>query len=404
MYAACLVVAVGAYPDGGIAAQNPHYSFESAKIVCDDDDSTSTATGLRTSRSYSLSLSPQLVYTQSALIPVLVSSHIYQTLEFQAVGNWWIAQSTAQEKTDEDPANSSIALKKIPSGREDVFADDSINRRSKMALMKFLRHLMRNGSEDELAVPESTTDIAIPARTFAETMATDFHLAEALYQPLLALALSPQAPSDTPAGFAMDRINRHIRSIGVFGPGFGSLIVKWGGLSEIAQASCRALAVGGGVYILGQGIEEVKPTSPPESSQEQSARLAVSLTNKEVVDTQWVVGGVSDVPDKLVQGDLERISKSARAIYVVSSPLDQLFAANSESGPPPAGILVVFPTAPSRIESGSTSGPIYLIIHSSDTGECPNGQCKWLSLAIDAIFHDELLFEYLSTLSETFGL
>ena len=98
------------------------------------------------SRAYSLSLSPQLIYTRSNLLPALVSSKVYRQLEFLAVGSWWIYEHglPREDGNNEDTERSEAtpltgALKRIPGGREDVFADKSIDLRSTRSLMKFLK-------------------------------------------------------------------------------------------------------------------------------------------------------------------------------------------------------------------------------------------------------------------------
>jgi hypothetical protein len=82
-----------------------------------------------------------------------------------------------------------------------------------------------------------------------------------------------------------------------------------------------------------------------------------------------------------------------------------LFPSPADGAPPPAVALVVF--AAGSLNSGPLPSnindqPIYLVIHSSETGECPTGQCE-LSAGHFAYF--SLLYddsnEYLSTLSAT---
>ena len=89
----------------------------------------------------------------------------------------------------------------------------------------------------------------------------------------MALALSSAHPSQTATEYALPRIARHLRSIGVFGPGFGAVIPKWGGLSEVSQVSCRACAVGGGVYVLGKGVAPATDSAPETTDKGTKLRL-----------------------------------------------------------------------------------------------------------------------------------
>ncbi len=127
-------------------------SFSNARITTSAQDvSQNDSVKLGPSRSYTLSLAPQLLYAQSALLPVLVTSRVHTQLEFQAVGSWWIYQHADSAKADDSVgqdrkgagSNQADMLKKIPSGREDVFSDNTISTRDKRALMKFLRFVLQ---------------------------------------------------------------------------------------------------------------------------------------------------------------------------------------------------------------------------------------------------------------------
>ena len=259
--------------------------------------------------------------------------------------------------------------------------------------MKFLRHVLQGETEDESrAAPRSSS--------FEQALKDEFHISGSLQQPLLALSLSPENAADTAEEFAVRRIARHMKSIGIFGPGFGSLLVKWGGLSEIAQASCRALAVGGGVYVLGREIKAIHSSQSEKNPTAEQTNLTVELSDGEKIEAAWIAGGASDLPPEVLIPTNNQLTRSARAIHIVSSPLEQLFSTTSDSGPPPAGVVVVFPGGPSSVGDNTILGPTYLFVHSSDTGECPNGQCKSSFLEIKSLFHDDPILEYLSTLSE----
>lgn len=305
------------------------------------------------SRKYTLSLSPQLIYAQSKLLPALVSSRVHTQLEFQAVGSWWV--------------HSDKKLHRIPSGREDVFADDTLSRRDKITLMKFLRSVVNEGKAEELTqtaeVPQHDDD-----RYLAPLLHSQFKVSEVLHQPLLALSLSPLSSQSTKSSYALPRIKRHMTSIGAFGPGFGAVLPKYGGNAEIAQVGCRAGAVGGGVYILGAGIEGQEPADDPE-------HIQILLSNGEKVTTTYVVGNVDDVIRTDYAADEanfnQTLARSVHCISIVSSPLKQLFPPISESGPIPAGAIVLVDD-----KDHPEATPVYLQVHSEDTGECPGGQCE----------------------------
>ncbi|RDW72641.1 putative Rab geranylgeranyl transferase escort protein [Aspergillus mulundensis] len=323
--------------------------FEDATVFTADPSESST--GLSSSRAYTLSLSPQLIYSRSQLLPTLVSSKVYRQLEFQAVGSWWIYKPASGQNKD---------LYRVPSSREDVFADDFISMKSKRTLMRFLRSLNQESPDDT----GSALEEEVLAKPLPEYLTSKFQVPAELFDPLLSLSLSQAPAQSTIARYAVPRIQRHLASIGIFGPGFGSVLVKWGGGSEIAQVGCRALAVGGGVYVLNSGIETMSQGAAGGS------RIQLRLLSGETISTQYVVGSDWDLPSHTKTScDYAKVSRS---ITIVSSALDGLFPVTAEGGPVPAGAVVVFPAA--SLGLTDESPPVYISVHSSETAECPTGQ------------------------------
>ena len=349
------------------------------------------------SRAYSLSLSPQLIYTRSNLLPALVSSKVYRQLEFLAVGSWWIYEhGNAREDAQEGEAGRSEAtpairgLKKIPGGREDVFADKSIDLRSTRSLMKFLK--LATDTEAHASTLELWG-----SKPFPDFLESQLGIPPRLQAPLLALTTSPHPPAKTLTSYALPRIHRHLTSVGMFGPGFGSVIPKWGGLAEIAQVACRAGAVGGGVYVLKKGFE-TDETPDQQALGKEGTQLdevtqvsIVRLEGGEEIKAHCIVGSDWDLPSKLeiATGEEAVPDYVSRSITIVSSPLSQMFPPPAEGAPPPAGAVVVFPTGSLELDFDRDKPqmlmvdppPVYLMIHSSDTGECPAGQCESSSLS-----------------------
>ncbi|RAL10988.1 putative Rab geranylgeranyl transferase escort protein [Aspergillus homomorphus CBS 101889] len=336
------------------------HSFEDAS-VWRGDGSSEGGTQLSASRAYTLSLSPQLIYARSQLIPTLVSSKVHRQLEFQAVGSWWIHR----------PGDSGDKrLYRVPGSREDIFADDMLSVKSKRTLMRFIRHIgQTQQSSDEAEGEGSSLEEEVGDVSLTEYLTSKFKVPDELHTPLLSLCLSQASPQQTSAQYAVSRIKRHLTSLGVYGSGFGSLTVKWGGGSEISQVGCRALAVGGGVYVLNTGIKSLSHLA--EDSNGEGARIQLSLSNEEVIKTKFVVGSNWDLPTSARSScDCDRV---ARSISVVSSSLGSLFPTTAEGGPVPVGAVVAFPGA--ALGQADDSPPVYILVHSSETGECPTGQC-----------------------------
>jgi len=314
----------------------PTKPFRNAELNTTDEQKQ-----LGLSRAYTLTLSPQIIYTKSKIVEQLVSSNVYRQLEFQAVGNWWIYSADSR------------ALKRLPNGREDIFQDNTIDNRAKRSLMKFLKFVVDYQNQREIWESHASTSL----HAF---LSSQFGLPLHLQTVISALTLSLDSPEGTLVEFALPRIARHLTSIGVFGPGFGAVIPKWGGAAEIAQVACRAGAVGGGVYILGTGVKSSRPVPEGDLSLEQ-----VELSNGETVKTKFMAQDISR--DDVVESKL--VSK---VIAVVSSPLACLFISSVEGSPVTAVSVVVFPAN----SLPNQTHPVYLMVHSSEAGECPPGQCK----------------------------
>lgn len=241
-------------------------------------------------------------------------------------------------------------------------------------------------------------------KSFAEFLTSEFKIQEDLQAPLLALTLSPDNPTKTTTAYALPRINRHLTSIGIFGPGFGSVLSKWGGLAEIAQVACRAGAVGGGVYMLKKGIDNVEEVDarPHEdvisTDQESTAPLKLRLDDGTVLKARWLVTSNDIALPASQDQKSDQGQNIERSISIVASPLSQLFPPPAEGAPPSAGAMVVFSSG-SLNPHEKEHPPIYLMVHSSDTGECPFGQCKPASCFHMHVLHDDPKLEYLSTLS-----
>lgn len=322
-----------------------------------------------------------------------MSSKVYRQLEFLAVGSWWIYEPESSDEGGEDngvgksgATSSTGSLKRIPGGREDVFADKSIDLRSTRSLMKFLK--LAGDTQAHASILE-----VWGSKPFPDFLESHLGIPPRLKAPLLALTMSPHNPAETLTSYALPRIHRHLTSVGMFGPGFGSVIPKWGGLAEIAQVACRAGAVGGGVYVLNKGFE-TDGNPDRETFGRGGTRLdeitqvsTVRLEGGEEIKAHWIVGSDWDLPSRLDAVTTQENVQNhvSRSITIVSSSLSQLFPSPAEGAPPPAGAVVVFPSGTLELEHGSDkpqalkddAPPVYLMIHSSDTGECPGGQCEF---------------------------
>lgn len=317
---------------------------------------------LAASRAYTLSLSPYFLYTRSELISILISSKVYRQLEFMAVGSWWI-YSPEPPNAESHELGATRLFHRVPGNREDVFADSNISMKSKRTLMRFLRQISKPHDEEEQDETEEKEDLSMP---FADYLSSNFSVPRDLQDPLLSLSLSQLAQQDTSASYAVPRIKRHLASIGALGPGFGGVVSKYGGGSEILQVGCRASAVGGAVYALDTGIQSI---TDGELSSESEYPVEVHLSNGETIRSRTLIGSAWDLPSI----DQPSCTKVSRSITIASSAFTSLFPVTTEGAPVPASAVLMFP--------GDTLGspqspPVYLQVHSSDTGDCPRQQSK----------------------------
>lgn len=319
-------------------------AFAEAQVKKDDVAITSP-------RSYTLALAPQLIHAKSELLTQLVASKAFRQIEFLAVGPFFIHQNASE-------SSSKPTLSRIPSTREDVFANTAIPARSKRSLMKFLKFVLDYESEPQVDLWKAKEN-----KPLSEFLAADFKLDSDLQSYVVTLTLSLDGKITVGAGLAA--IHRHLTSMGVFGAGFAAVYPKWGGLSEVAQVGCRASAVGGAIYMLGVGISVVQNTLS-----ENEDLLDVPLSNGVTVKSRQLIREMNQS-----SGTTARVS---RLTAVINSALPNMFRVVVEGAPTPCVAVVAFPASSVTSEDGySSNSPIYALIHSSDTGECPLGQCEY---------------------------
>lgn len=333
------VARVSASSDGDI--------FRSASIARPEE----AAAGLSASRGYSLALAPQFIHARSALLSQLVSSRAYRQVEFLAVGSFYIF------KPSQDAGGQKPSLTRIPSTREEVFSTTAVSAKAKRSLMKFLKFVLDYENSPHLETWQPFAEAPL-----VDLLQSSFKMDTELQTYIVTLTLSLDGKIRTKDGLAV--IRRHLSSMGVYGPGFAAIYPKWGGLSEIAQVSCRAGAVGGAVYMLGTGIEDTEIVDGEDESE-----IKLRLSSGDNVKTR-----------KLVRVDEQPSGRVgiSRLTAVIGSPLKSLFEATMEGAPRPAVSVIAFPAGSISTSAGKASEyPVYLSAHSSETGECPVGQSKF---------------------------
>ena len=282
-------------------------------------------------------------------------------------------------------------MQKIPGTREAIHAEESMSRRDKTNLMKLLRFALEPEQHDQ-----QQSIRTFEPQTLKQACDARFHIPSSLQTPILALTLSSHPATETDLDVALQRIRRHVRSVGCFGPGFGAVIAKYGGNAEVAQVACRAQAVGGGVYLLGHGVDDVTTVEDVTAGR----LVQVRLSDGTRVRSRWVAGMADDLPkakpkSQVVSGEgVETI----HSVSIVNDALKTLFPTTSEEGPVPAAAIVLVEGA-----SNAETPPTFLQVHTEDTGECPAGQCKYHYLPLSDFLPrmNDYLNTYLHCLSFT---
>ncbi|EGX53971.1 hypothetical protein AOL_s00004g630 [Orbilia oligospora ATCC 24927] len=365
--------------------QNPYYGEEYAALSLDELEAWTQnvklshirsvqyktypvpeGSGLKKSRSYTLSLSPGLLYTASPILSLLIKSNLHESLEFLKVGGWFVYDAATPLS---DP------LKRVPNTREDIFNDKTLDPRTKRVVVRALKSMV--GSEG-VNLGTAATSSGLSLQQYLEQ--PSFRLPSSIIVAFTSLTLLHNLPSELPLGEAEERIKKHFDSLGRFGAGFSAVISRYASGSELVQVLCRAAAVtGNAIYVLENGIVDIQEpgsVSPPiqalpNESTEQGIRL--SLKSGDVVRTRHVVGTASNLP---ITAPADQISSESTgywmSIYVVSSPLKQIF--QTDEPPPAAGAIIYVPAGSIEVNGYSNTNPMYVVVHSSDTGECPDGQ------------------------------
>ena len=250
--------------------------------------------------------------------------------------------------------------------------------------MGLLRHVL--DESDEGFADDTSQSLKVKLRE-------QFKIPENLEAAVQALTLTTDVTANVNFGVAIARLKRHLISSGYFGPGLAAVMAKYGGNSEIAQVTCRAGAVGGFVYLLGHAVESIQ-SSPTEEDV-----LQVKLSDSTNIRTKRVVGMEDDLPAESL-ANLDAPRNAARAytishsVSIISSPLKAFFTSTLDTGPVPAVSIVL-------VDNGREQAPVYLQLHSEETGECPAGQCKSsLSFPLPFPMMNNSIIEYLSTLAE----
>ncbi|KAI5818777.1 GDP dissociation inhibitor-domain-containing protein [Pyronema omphalodes] len=281
------------------------------------------------------------------------------------------------EATSTAPAGSTLrklgSLREVPCTFEDVAFSPDLQDRDRGYLGGFLRFLMKCADPADVKHQEILQKNA--ETSFSEFLSSEYPLPTWTIASLHSLTLLQTAPNETKLKDAVPALITHMTSIGSI-PDIRSsaaLTIAYGGSAELTQVWSRGTAVSGGLNVLGRGITKIVGDT-------------VTLSNGEVVTAEWIIipdeeefetSETQETPE--TESTTETTTKSTKSttsytksIHLISSPLDSLFTRKLETDRiPPNAAVLTFPVGSLSTSTGITNtAPVYIIAHSSATGEC----------------------------------
>jgi RAB protein geranylgeranyltransferase component A len=376
-------------------------------------------------RSYTLTLAPHLVYWTSPLLELLREAGMTNSFSWQAVGSWWVyltdsdvAQRSSgggglggaivdagvkavkaggtvrrkaggwnkgrkdkaasvdlsglpelQPQTDSTPTLRKLGgvLREVPSTFEDVAWSPDLQDRDRGYLGGFLRFVTKIEDPSDTKHHQLLQEHADASLT--EFLSTVYPLPPFTIASIHSLTMLPTPPEETKLRDAVKALTTHLTSTGRI-PDIRSaaaLTIAYGGSAELCQVWSRGAAVAGGINVLACGISSVAPLSSPED------KISVTLTTGTTVTASWVLTSTpAPSPSTAPAFTL------SKGIYVLTTPLSSLFARKFQDDRiAPNAAVLTFPTNSLTTPAGEkNSAPVYVIAHSSHTGECGAGECN----------------------------
>ncbi|WVQ79147.1 hypothetical protein IAT38_001243 [Cryptococcus sp. DSM 104549] len=325
-------------------------------------------------RRYALSLFPAVLPSRGALIDTLISSDVSKYVSFRmldSVAVW-------------DEAEGGI--RRVPGSKEEVFKDKSVGLLEKRKLMKFLMFAAGDFETEEVLQGKEAQPLI---QFLQESFTLPSHLATSI---TYAIAHCTSLTDETLP--ALLRTRRYLKSIGRYGPS-AFLVGQYGGAGEVAQGFCRACAVFGGTYVLGEsaipesieasgdrGITFKLPCHPRPvtashliaSSRHIPSSFLTPPASSETSVTSHCVAIVSSLPEALQrkkapvqegeEGTEEEVVNDDTAVVVFppegDSPLVRCFVMAYGTGSCPSGQFIIYLSSPA---SPSTSPSDHLKLY-----------------------------------------
>lgn len=291
------------------------------EVTSDEATPSAKETLLKASRHFNIDLWPTLLYSNGAMVKLLISSNICRYVEFRAL--------------DRVATLLDGAIKTVPCSRSDVFVSSEVNVVEKRIMMKLIETCMelKEGQEEYEAHSGETFQQFLQAKR-----------APAKVQHYLVNALS-MATAETPFSVGLKSLKKFVESLGRYGN--SPFLFPMYGCGEIPQCFCRLCAVFGGIYCLQRGLKSVQ--------EKRDGKITVQLETGEDISVENIVFGPQTMR---ASGEREPEAQLARGILIVDQPLK-----DTNEKPKGGGVELL------RLTSGNTEA--YLIQLSHYSGCCP---------------------------------
>ncbi|CCJ30495.1 unnamed protein product [Pneumocystis jirovecii] len=308
--------------------------YRDAELVINDEES------MDTSRSYSFSLSPFLIYSKSKIIDLFILYKLQPYLVFRSYNSMFIYNKSAENVFFEVPYN-----KEMIAFREDI---DFIWKRRIMRFIEFISDTtsaksqeILNGHDDDLII---------------DFLSSEPFALSPLYIDMFTYGIALSNTPNITVKEALPKVKQFFSSLGIY-VDFSILNCSYGAGSEAVQAFSRKASLNNATYILGKQITSYSINN------EEVYPLTVILDNDMEIKCKKLITSCqvgTYKPNSLLDDQL-----CVRSICLIKGDLSRTLQNNCTA-------LFFFP--PQSLNSNKY--PLQMMIHGNISGDCPSGQCK----------------------------
>ncbi|KAL5288642.1 CHM family protein [Megaselia abdita] len=270
-------------------------NFQATQNWNTDESETSEWTKeniLKTSRRFSIDLTPKLLFSRGKLVKLLISSNICRYAEFRAADN----VCTFEESTS--------SLKSVPCSRTDVFNSKDLTIIEKRLLMKLLNSFLNYKDEE---VPEEFKNYL--GKPFLEFLKFQRLTPKIINNVMNSISMCDE---DALLEEGIEKTKNFLLNLGFYGN--TPFLFPMYGCGEIPQCFCRLCAVFGGVYCLKKPISKIE---------EKDDEISFT-TDNQVIKAKKLVFGSSNIPEELLSSEKKTdhcCGGLSRGVFILEKPL-----------------------------------------------------------------------------------